>query len=59
MLYLMGDFELGEQAISTDAKYSYLYARDVLNSRFELGETTIAEDDYYKKKYFKLTGIRL
>ena len=40
-------------------KYSYLYARDVLNSRFELGETTIAEDDYYKKKYFKLTGIRL
>jgi hypothetical protein len=49
---LCGRFVEGENAISTSAAQSFLYARDVLNrSRFELGEKAISESPYYAKEY--------
>lgn len=47
-----------EHAISTDAEYSYLYARDVLGGRFELGEPAISTNaaDAYKYAQNVLEG---
>ena len=38
---------------------SYLYARDVLNRRFELGESVIATDPFYNQEYKQFIGIAL
>jgi hypothetical protein len=43
-------FGYGEIAISKSAKYSLMYAKNVLNDRFERGEETILKD---KKMAFK------
>ena len=40
-----------ESIIAKDAKYSYWYAKFVLNGPFPLGEPTIAKDNHYAKKY--------
>ena len=44
-------FELGENAISQSAYYSYRYARDVIKARFELGEKTIGQSRIYSAYY--------
>jgi hypothetical protein len=36
-------FAKGEAAIATNARYSFIYARDVLHRRFEAGEKAIRE----------------
>jgi hypothetical protein len=40
-----------EPAIAKSAKYSYLYARNILEGRFPLGEPDIAKDGEYSYYY--------
>jgi len=40
-------YPLGEEKISKDAWYSYLYARGVLKGRFLLGEPVLSQSDYW------------
>ena len=40
-----------EPIIAKSAKYSYLYAINILEGPFKLGEPAIAKDPYYSKKY--------
>lgn len=42
-----------EVAISKDAEYSYVYAREVLKKPFALGEEAISKDALYAKLYAK------
>ncbi|RLA39032.1 MAG: hypothetical protein DRR06_19805 [Gammaproteobacteria bacterium] len=51
MYALKGRFEMGEDAISKDAKHSYYYAEDVLKGRFEMGEEVISKDAKYSYSY--------
>jgi hypothetical protein len=44
-------FELGEELIATDSRYSYLYANYVLKGPFLLGEKTIATNYVYSYFY--------
>ena len=49
-----GKFPVGspeETTIATSSKYSYLYALDVLENRFELGEPAIATESYHSYAY--------
>ena len=39
------------KVISKNAKYSYLYALDILKGRFELGEKVISKDAHYSYYY--------
>lgn len=41
----------GEDAIASDARTAYLYAKDVLQARFPKGEPTIAKDAGYARLY--------
>ncbi len=41
-----------EQIISTNARYSYCYALNVIKCRFELGEKAISTYADYKKEYY-------
>jgi hypothetical protein len=43
--------EEAEEVISKDADYSYLYARDILEGRFEKGEEAISKAPYYFYNY--------
>jgi hypothetical protein len=40
-----------EYIFAQDPKLSYLYAKDILKARFELGEYSIAKDPYYSLYY--------
>ena len=40
-----------EKIISKDPYWSNLYARDIINGPFELGEKTISKDSYYSYRY--------
>jgi len=40
-----------EEVLATDAEYSYMYARDVLDDRFPAGEDAIATDAYNSYLY--------
>ena len=42
-----------EDAISKNATYSYLYARDVLKKPFPNGENAISKDTLYSRLYKK------
>jgi hypothetical protein len=41
----------GEHIVAQDAKYSYLYAKDVLFGRFVIGEHTISQSPKYSYLY--------
>ena len=43
-----------EPIIAKNAEYSFLYAIEVLDDRFELGEKAIAKDYYLAYRYAKL-----
>ena len=43
-----------ELIIAKNAEYSYWYAIEVLDDRFELGEKAIAKDSYYSYRYAKI-----
>lgn len=45
------EFAKHEDVWMKDAKYAFLYARSVLNSRFKKGEKTIATDAEYSYRY--------
>lgn len=47
-----------EQEISQDYIASYLYARDIIKGRFELGEAMIANSGPYSYRYAKLINQR-
>jgi len=47
-------FEKGEDAIATNAEYSYKYANHVLNGVFKKGENVMAKDPIYSYMYAKL-----
>jgi hypothetical protein len=49
-------FVEGEASISLDAKYSFLYSRDVLNHSFYLGEFSISQCSDYSLMYSLLWG---
>ena len=51
--HLRGRFELGEEAIKTDAYCACNYAIHVLNGRFELGELTIQHNPEFCAKYIE------
>jgi hypothetical protein len=42
-----------EEYFAKDAIYSYIYARDFIKGRFELGENAIAKDTEYSYYYAK------
>lgn len=44
-------FVKGEDVIATDAKFSYLYARDILKGRFEKGEHALSESAIAATEY--------
>ena len=50
-LILEGPFLLVEDFISSDARLSYLYARDVKKGRFEAGEKALAKCDQWGPLY--------
>lgn len=55
LLYVKRGFEVKKNEminrIATEPKESYLYARQVLRNRFELGEKAIATDAFYSYMY--------
>jgi len=49
-------FESGEDAIATDAEYSYKYANHVLEGAFPKGEAIMAKDNIYAYMYAAFLG---
>jgi len=49
-------FPLGEESISKDSHYSYMYAR-LLEEPFPLGEEIISKESFYNKKYKRFLRI--
>jgi len=47
-------FPEGEEAIATDYKSSYLYAKFIIKGPWKMGEEAIAKDPEYAYKYAKL-----
>jgi len=52
-------FPEGEKTIATSAKDSYMYALNIIEGRWKMGEKVIASNPEYKQKYYRFTGVKL